>query len=337
MAESMKVVEIRDRFGIDHLTLGERPVPQPGDGEVLVRLKAASLNFRDFDVVGGARAVSLPLIPVSDGAGEVVAVGRNVTTVAVGDRVCPLYVQGWIGGDLPAQDVVPTLGGPLDGVLRDYGVWPESGVVRFPDFLTDAEAATLPCAAVSAWNAVMAAGRCTPGSVVVLQGTGGVSLFALQFAKAAGATVILTSGSDEKLERGRALGADHGINYRTTPDWGAAVKRLTGTGADLVVDIGGVGTLGQSAAALRNGGRISAVGFVGSLSGELNIGPFLMKGLRLRFIRVGNRTHFEAMAKAIAQHRLRPVVDRVFPFAEIRDAFRHLQAAGHFGKVCIGF
>jgi NADPH:quinone reductase-like Zn-dependent oxidoreductase len=258
----MKAIRMNDRFGIEHLKLEElaRPVPKPG--EVLVRLLAASLNYRDLHVIGGVRALKLPLIPLSDGAGRVVEAGEGVQGLAVGDRVMPTFVQGWLAGRHPDIDPLPTLGGPLDGVMVEYGVWPEAGLVRVPDYLTDVEAACLPCAAVSAWNALFGAEGLEPGQTVLVQGTGGVSLFALQFAKAAGARVIVTSSSDAKLERAAALGADDFINYTKTSGWGRAAREIVARGADVVVDIGGAATFEESLAALRNGGRISMVGFV---------------------------------------------------------------------------
>jgi NADPH:quinone reductase-like Zn-dependent oxidoreductase len=331
----MRVIEIRERFGIEHLAPGERDLPEPGPGEVLVRLKAASLNYRDLLVVNGTRKIPLPLIPVSDGAGEVVAVGDNVTRFSAGDRVMPMFIQGWISGPHPDIENLPTLGGPLDGVLADFGVWHESGLVRIPAFLSDAEAACLPCAALSAWNALFVSGSLRPGETVLLQGTGGVSLFALQFAKAAGAKVIITSSSDEKLDRARLLGADHCINYLRTPEWGTAARELTGVGVDYVVEIGGAQTLAQSLVAIRNAGQISLVGFVSGTATGLDVSQVGMKSAVIRGIRVGNRVSMEAMLRAVSQHAIKPVIDSQFEFHDAPAALRYLSEGRHFGKVCI--
>ena len=336
-AENMKVIEIGEQFGIGNLRSTRRAKPQPGLGQVLVRLRAAALNYRDLLVVNGARQVPLPLIPVSDGAGEVVAIGAGVSRFEVGARVMPMFVQGWVSGPHPAQDQLPTLGGPLDGVLAEYAVWHESGLVGVPDGLSDQEAACLPCAALSAWNALFVAGALRPGQTVLLQGTGGVSLFALQFAKAAGARVIITSSSDAKLERALALGADHGINYRATPDWGSAARAYAPEGVDYVVEIGGTDTIGQSLLALRNGGQISLVGFVSGTKPQVDVSLVGMKSIRIKGIRVGNRDSMDAMLQAVVQHGIRPVIDRTFPFDQAGQALEYLSQGAHFGKVCIAF
>lgn len=333
----MKALALVDSFGLDALRWIEREQPRPGPGEVVLRIMATSLNYRDRDIIAGKRPLRLPLVPVSDCCGVVEAIGEGVDRFKVGDRAMPCFVQGWIDGAIPAIDSLPTLGGPLDGVLREFGVWPAANLVRVPGHLTVAEAATLPCAAVSAWNALFGDGALLPGDTVVVQGTGGVSLFALQFAKLAGACVIVTSSSKAKLERAQALGADHGIDYVERPDWGRAVRELVPDGVECIVEVGGRGTLAQSIVAARNGGRISFVGFLGGTEAAFDLGELSRKAIRLTGIRVGHRASFEAMCRAISATRLRPVVDRVFSFTDSIEALRRFDAGGHFGKIAITF
>jgi NADPH:quinone reductase-like Zn-dependent oxidoreductase len=334
----MKLFEIRGAFGLDNLTPAERPEPRPGAGQVLLKLRAWSLNYRDLLVVKGLYnpKLRLPLIPLSDGVGEVGAVGAGVTRVKVGDRAAGLFMQKWLCGELTDARAKSSLGGGgAEGLLAEYAVLDQDGVVPVPAHLTDEEAATLPCAALTAWHALVSEGNVKAGDTLLVQGTGGVSLFALQFARLAGARVIATSSSDAKLERARRLGASDGINYKTTPDWEERVRALTGgTGVDHVVEVGGAGTLGKSLRAVRAGGRISLIGILTG-GGEVNPLPILMKNVRVQGIYVGSREMFEAMNRAIALHELRPVVDRVFPFAEAREALRYLESGAHFGKVCI--
>ena len=333
----MKVFEIKDGFSLDNLRLAERPEPRPGHGQVLIKVRAASLNYRDLLVVKGAYnpKLPLPLIPCSDGAGEVVAVGEGVTRVRVGDRVAGIFMQKWLAGEIDDKGARSALGGDIDGMLAELVVLSEDGVVPIPEHLTFEEGATLPCAAVTAWHAVVENGI-RPGDTVLILGTGGVSLFALQFARLAGARVIATSGSDEKIARVTQLGASDGINYRAVPEWDRPVRELTGrTGVDLVVEVGGAGTLPRSLRAVRVGGQISLIGVLAGGAGEVNPLPVVMKKVRLQGIFVGSRAMFEAMNRAIALHRLRPVIDRVFPFAEAREALHFLESGAHFGKVCI--
>lgn len=335
----MRTVEIRDAFGLDNLALAERPDPCPGPKEVLIRVRAAALNYRDLLMVRGEynRKQPLPLIPCSDGAGEVVAAGGGVSRVKVGDRVCGIFAQRWIAGEPTREKLRSTLGGPLDGMLAEQVVLSEEGVVPVPAHLSDEEAATLPCAAVTAWNALTRHGGVKAGDTVLLQGTGGVSLFALQFARLLGARVILTSSSDEKLARARELGAAEGINYRETPDWGAKVKALTGgVGADCVVEVGGAGTLQQSLQAVRIGGRVLLIGVLSGSAAQVPLNAILMQQVRVQGILVGDRESFEAMNRAIGTSGLRPVVDRVFPLEDSRAAFEHMAAGSHFGKIVIG-
>jgi len=336
----MKVLEIQDNFGLDSLKLAERPQPQPGFGQVLVKVRAASLNYRDLMVVKGQYdpRMSLPRVPLSDGAGEVVAVGENVTRVKVGDRVAGIFMQTWIGGEVTPAYSKSALGGAIDGMLAEYVVLNEEGVVHVPEHLSYEEAATLPCAAVTAWNALVTQGRLTAGETVLVQGTGGVSLFALQFARALGARVIATSSSDEKLERALSLGASDGVNYRSVPEWDKRVRELTGgSGVDHVVEVGGAGTLNKSLGAVRMGGTISMIGVLTGGGGEINTISILMKSVRVHGIYVGSRVMFEAMNRAIALHNLKPVVDRVFPFEQAIDALKYMESGAHFGKICLSF
>ncbi len=335
----MKVVELANAFGIDSLTVTERPEPRPGPGQVLLRMRAWSLNYRDLMVAKGQYnpKLRMPAVPLSDGVGEVDAVGEGVSRAKVGDRVAGCFMPKWTCGELTEAKSRSALGGGgAEGMLAERVVLDQEGVVHVPEHLTDEEAAALPCAGVTAWHALVTAGRVGPGDTVLTQGTGGVSLFALQFARAAGARVVITSSSDAKLERARALGAADGVNYKSTPDWEERVRQLTGgTGVDHVVELGGAGTLGKSLRAVRTGGRISLIGVLTGAGGQVNPLPVLMKGVCVQGIYVGSREMFEAMNRAVALHRLRPVVDRVFPFGEVREALRYLESGAHFGKVCL--
>lgn len=334
----MRAVEIHGAFGLDNLVLTERPDPRPGPGQVLVRLRAASINYRDLLTVEGKYnpKQKLPLIPCSDGAGEVVEVGEGVTRVQPGERVSTVFAQKWISGRPTRERLRSTLGGPLDGTLAELAVFNEEGLVKTPDHLSDEEAATLPCAAVTAWTALVTEGGLAAGDTVLVQGTGGVSLFALQIAKILGARVIATSSQDEKLERVRRMGADGLINYREVPEWGKRAKELTGgTGVDHVVEVGGAGTLQQSLQALRFGGTVSLIGNLSGTKAEILLTHVFMQNLRIHGILVGHRESFEALNRAVALHQLRPVVDRVFPLEEARAAMEHMAAGGHFGKIVV--
>jgi NADPH:quinone reductase-like Zn-dependent oxidoreductase len=333
----MKAYEIREAFGIDHLTIAERETPAPRHGEALVRIRAVSLNYRDLMVVKGLYnpRIPLPFIPFSDGAGEVIAVGEGVSRVKVGDRVAGIFMQDWLAGELTDATQKSALGGGGQGMLAEDIVLGEDGLVHIPEHLSYEEASTLPCAAVTAWHAVIESGL-RPGDRVLLLGTGGVSLFSLQFARIAGAEVFITSSSDEKLDKARQLGAVHGINYTTEPGWGRRVRDMTGgTGVDVVVEVGGAGTLPQSITAVRTGGRISLIGILTGTAGEINPLPLVMKKVRLQGIFVGSREMFESMNRTITLHHLRPVIDRVFPFDGVRDALRHMESGSHFGKICV--
>ena len=336
----MKAFEIQNKFGLDSLTLTERPDPKPSYGQVLIKLRSLSLNYRDLMVVKGLYnpKLPLPLIPFSDGVGEVVAVGEGVTRVNIGDRVAGIFFQKWLAGELTAEKAESALGGAIEGMLAEYVVLHEDGVVHVPEHLTDEEAASLPCAAVTAWNALFTSGGLKAGDTVLIQGTGGVSIFALQFALLAGARVIATSSSNEKLERVLQLGASDGINYKQTPDWGKKVRELTaGGGVDYVVEVGGAGTLTESLRAVRYGGQISLIGVLTGGSAEINTASILMKNVKVQGIYVGSREMFEAMNSAIALHKLHPVCDRVFPFHEAPEALKYMETGSHFGKICIRF
>ena len=332
----MKSFLLKSGFGIDNLSCEGVPEPKPGPGEILVKMRAWSLNYRDLLVVRGVYAPKLkfPFQILSDGVGEVVETGEDVSRVQVGERVAGAFMQKWVEGPLDEGKAKSALGGNIAGLAAEYVVLDAEGVVHVPQHLTDEEAATLPCAAVTAWNALVASGRLAAGDTVLVQGTGGVSLFALQFAHMMGARVIVTSSSDSKLERALQLGASDGINYRTTPEWDSATRALTaGRGVDHVVEVGGAGTLPKSLNAVRFGGNISLIGVL--TGGEVNPIPILMKGVAVQGIFVGSREMFEAMNRAIDFNGLKPVVDRVFPFAELPDALRHMESGAHFGKIVI--
>ena len=334
----MRAVEIRGGFGLDNLALVDRPDPRPGPGQALVRLHAVSLNYRDLLTVKGKYnpKQKLPLIPCSDGAGEVVEIGEGVTRVAPGNRVSANFAPRWIAGPPTRDKLRATLGGPLDGTLAELAVFEQEALVEIPEHLSDEEASTLPCAAVTAWSALVTEGGVTAGDTVLVQGTGGVSLFALQIAKLLGARVIATSSRDDKLAKARELGAAEGINYREVPEWGVRAKELTGgAGVDHVVEVGGAGTLQQSLRAVRFGGTISLIGNLAGTKTELLLTQIFMQRLRVNGILVGHRESFEAMNRAIAFHRLRPVIDRVFPLEESRAAFDHMAAGDHFGKIVV--
>lgn len=327
--------QVAGGFGRENLSLVTVPQQAPGAGEVRLRMQAVSLNFRDHLMVAGAYnpRQPLPLVPCSDGVGIVEAVGEGVTDVSLGDRVCPVFCQGWLSGPIPANNVTTSLGGPLPGTLREEMIVPAAGVVHVPSHLTDAEAACLPCAAVTAWHALE---DVSEGDWVLTQGTGGVSLFALQLAQLKGARVLVTSSSDERLARAAALGATHGLNYKTTPGWGKAAKALVPTGFDCVVELGGADTLDQSLRAVRAGGRIALIGVLGGVRAEVLLTRILMHGVRVQGIFVGSRDHLVSLADALSAHpEVRPVVDRVVSFDEAPQAFDQLALGGHFGKVVI--
>lgn len=335
----MKLYRIAKAGSIDALELCDEPEPTPSFGQILVRVHACSLNYRDLMVVKGQYGGAKPdrLVPLSDGAGEVVAVGDGVTRFRVGDRVAGCFFDGWTGGALTGALEKTARGGARHGMLAQYVVLSEGGAVLVPPHLSFEEAATLPCAALTAWHALVPFGRVAPGEIVLTQGTGGVSIFAVQFARAMGAKVIATSSTDEKLERVRGLGAAETINYRAHAEWQDEAKRLTGrVGVDLTVEVGGPGTFARSMQATRSGGRIAVIGLLSGPGGTIDPLTILLRRLKVEGVLVGSTEMFEAMNRAIALHGIRPVIDRVFPFADVREAYRHMEAAAHFGKIVIG-
>lgn len=336
----MKTVELSE-IGIEHLQVADHPTPEPGHGEVRLKMSAATLNYRDLMTVSGGYGAGyklphVPLIPLSDGCGVVEAVGPGVTRVKPGDRVATMFFPNWIAGDATREGLSAALGGVLDGCWRDTMVISAQGVSKAPEHLSDAEVAALPCAALTAWRSLMVEGGLKAGETVVVQGTGGVSIFALQFAKAAGAEVIVTSSSDEKLARAYALGADHLVNYKKTPEWSKAVREITGgRGADHVVEVGGAGTLAESLKAIRVAGHVSVIGVLAGPVKDLEIRWIMGPNAKVKGITVGSREQFEAMCRAIALHEIKPVIDATFPFAAARQAFEHMAGQSHFGKIAI--
>jgi NADPH:quinone reductase-like Zn-dependent oxidoreductase len=327
-----------DSFGVENLKLAETPPPKPGPGEVVVDVKAFSLNYRDLLVIKGLYnpKLKLPVTPVSDGAGVISAVGDEVVGVNAGDRVMSHFISGWIDGPFRQEYVGTTLGAPAAGLAAEQVVLPADAVLPIPSGYDFAQAATLPIAALTAWSALVTVGNLQQNQSVLTLGTGGVSIFAVQLAKAMGARVIITSSSDAKLERARQLGADHTINYKTTPKWERSVLEITGgAGVDLVVENVGPGTLDQSMKATRAGGKIGLLGALTGLQGSINTGLILMKRLEIHGIMVDSRAAFEAMVKFIEQHRVEPVIDRRFDFEQFPDALRHMEAGEHFGKIVV--
>jgi len=319
-------------------TLTEAPLPEPGPHEVRVRIEAASLNYRDLLVLGGvAQGAGDGRIPLSDAAGTVDAVGAQVRHLAVGDRVAASFFHDWTDGPFQARYMSSALGGSAtDGVLAEHVVLPETAWVRVPATLDAVEAATLPCAAVTAWHGLIARGGLSAGDTLLVQGTGGVALFGLQFAAALGARVIVLSSSDDKLARARALGATDLVNYRTTPDWDAAVLDLTGgQGVSHVLELGGPQTYQRSLNVVGAGGRIAQIGVLTGFGPQPNLARLQSMNADIIGVTVGSRAHFEDMLAFIAERRITPVIDRVFAFDAVNDAYAHLRAAHHVGKVVI--
>lgn len=335
----MRVFQIEDDWGMDHLRLSTRPEPTAGPGQVVVQMKASSLNYRDLVVPNrsyGSHSGNLPLIPVSDGAGVVVEVGSGVRRVAVGDRVCPTYFQRWVSGEPDLERLTQSLGGPIDGTMTEYMCLSEEGICKVPSHLSDIEAATLPCAALTAWSALVTCSNTRPGDRVLIQGCGGVALFAVAFAKVLGAHVTVISSSEERIERVRQMGADATINYRSTPEWAKATREITaGRGYDLVLELGGEKTLPQSLRCIRPGGTVAMIGILSGSAMAASLGLIITRQVRMQGVTVGHRDGFEAMLRAIEQHRLKPVVDRVFAFEELKEAMSYLQSGAQFGKVCL--
>lgn len=327
-----------EAFGLENLRLTDVEPARPGPGQVCVDVRALSLNYRDLLVLTGQYnpRLRLPATPVSDGAGVVTAVGDGVASVRAGDRVVSHFVAGWTDGPFRAEYVATTLGTPGPGLASEQAVLPEMAVLPIPEGLSFAEAATLPIAALTAWSALVTEGRLAKGQTVLTLGTGGVSIFALQFAKAMGAKVILTTSSDQKAQRARALGADEVVNYRESPDWDKAVlERTGGLGADITVENGGAATLNHSLKATRAGGVVAMLGAITGLQAQVNLSLVLMRRIHIAGIMVDSRASFAAMNRFLVERGLRPVIDRRFPFEQLRDALAHMQSGKHFGKIVV--
>lgn len=325
-------------FGIDSLRLEEKVSPTPGPGQVHVRVRAMSLNYRDLMVVKGFYnpKLAMPRVPCSDGAGDVIAVGEGVTQWKAGDRVAGIFMQNWQDGPPSPAKTKGALGGDIDGMLATEVVLSQDGLVRIPDHLTYEEGTTLPCAAVTAWNALFTWAHTKPGDTVLIQGTGGVSIFALQFAKLAGARVLGTSSHDEKLDRAGSLGLDTGVNYKSNPDWDKwAIDQTGGKGVDLVVEVGGSGTLGRSLEAVAMGGTVAQIGVLTGGPDVVDVRPILSKHIQVHGVYVGSRANFVAMNEAIHRHNLHPVIGETFSFSDAPQALRTMESASHFGKIVV--
>ena len=335
----MRAWEIVSDGGVDALVLNGRPMPEPGIGEVLVKVHASSINYRDLSTIEDpvGRGLPYPTVPNSDAAGEIAALGAGVAGWQIGDRVASCFFSDWSAGPITPAAMASALGGAVPGVLAEYVTLPAAGVVSLPDHLSWNEAATLPCAALTAWHALTEPRPVRPGETVLLLGTGGVSVFAQQFCRVMGARTIATSSSDDKLQRMKDLGAAVTINYRSTPDWEKAVLDLTGgTGVDRVVEVGGPGTLQKSIAAARVGGQVQLIGILTGAAGQITPTDIMRKSISVRGIYVGSRQMFNEMNRAIAEHGLKPVIDETFAFEDARDAYARMRAASHFGKLVIG-
>lgn len=331
----MKQIVLNSPSSIEDIKLVEVERPEPGANELLVRVRASSLNFHDYLVATGIMAAADGRVPLSDGAGEVIAVGANVTGFKPGERVIGTYFPDWDGGQPSASKITRMRGEHVDGFAREYVVLPESAFVKVPAGLTDLEAATLPCAGLTAWRALMVEGKVKPGDIVLIEGSGGVSIFALQFAKMAGATVIAITSTEEKMAKLKELGASYVLNYLEDPKWGAKVREITnGRGVDHVVEVVG-GDLGQTIRACRVGGQIYMVGALSRKPIQFPAGQVITGNVRIVGLTVGSHGHLEAMMRAIESNGLKPVIDRVFALEDIQQAFRHQEAKGHFGKICI--
>lgn len=337
----MRALSVEAPWGIEAIKVVEAADPTPGPGEVLVRMRAVSLNYRDLLMVQGVytRAPKAEAItPFSDGCGVVEAVGPGVTRFQPGDRVATMFFQNWVSGPPTLQKLMSSLGSPIPGAGRELAVFSQEGLSKVPAFLSDQQVATLPCAALTAWRALFEDASLRPGDTVVLQGTGGVSIFGLQFAHAAGLRTLITSSSDDKLARAKTLGADHLTNYRKEPEWSQAVRAATrGVGADLIIEVGGGGTIEQSMKAIRIGGHVAIVGVVGGLGGPFNTAALIGNSAKLQGLSVGSRDMFEAMCRLIELHRIQPVVDKVFAWTDAKAAFAAMQGGEHFGKIVLEF
>lgn len=336
----MRAYQVQTADGFEQIARVTLPEPECGPEDVRIRFTAASLNYRDFGVADGGyyRNNACPVIPASDGAGEIVEVGTSVSKWQVGQRVSPIFVRDWIDGPPSDAALRTCLGGGIDGVLAEFGVFPQSSVVPLPAELSDAEAATLPCAGVTAWHALVVSGRLQAGQTVLLLGTGGVSMFALQIAKAMGARVVVTSSSDEKLTHVTSMGADEVVNYRTHPDWHKEVMRLTdGVGADHVVEVGGPGTLERSLKCTRVAGHVHLIGLLDSPTARVGPMAAVMNLITVRGIYVGSRQMHEQLLDFLVEHQIHPLIDRQFDFEQAHDAYRYLASQQHMGKVVIRF
>lgn len=339
----MRALNVQAPWGLDAIKIVDLPDPKPGPGQVLVRMKAVSLNYRDLLMVNGMYARGAAntkdvITPFSDGCGVVEAVGEGVTRFKAGDRVATLFFQGWISGPPSLEKLTTSLGFPIPGAGAELQTFSEHGLSKVPDFLTDQQVATLPCAALTAWRGLFVDARLEPGDTVVLQGTGGVSIFGLQFAHAAGLRTLITSSSDEKLSRAQALGADHVVNYKTTPAWSGPVREATqGRGADFIMEVGGGGTIQESMRAIKIGGHIAIIGVVAGAGEPFNPAALIGNSAKLQGLSVGSRDMFEAMCRMIELKKIAPVVDKVFPFTEVQAAFAAMAAGEHFGKIVLEF
>ena len=333
----MKICEL-SAWGFENLRYRDVPTPQPGPGQVLLKFGAASVNYRDYQIVAGefAPAQPLPIIPGSDGAGQIVATGDNVDGLSPGDRVSPLFFPEWMSGEAHGNERSVSTGLETLGVFREYGLYEQHQVCRVAPHLTDAEASCYPCAGLTAWNSLVTFSRITAGDIVLVQGTGGVAIMALQMAKAMGAQLIVTSSSNDRLQRALALGADHGINYRETPKWGEAARKLTdGRGVDAVIEIGGEGTLPQSVTALRRGGHINVIGYLAGIGLGLSVFDLIERNANIHGLSVGNREQFEEMMDFVGEHDIRPVIGRTYSFDKAGQAIQDIARGGNFGKLIV--
>ena len=339
----MRALNVTAPWGLDAIQVVEKPDPTPGAGQVLVRMKAVSLNYRDLLMVNGmygrGTASSADVItPFSDGCGVIEAVGAGVTKFKPGDRVATLFFQNWNSGPPNLEKLMSALGFPIPGAGAELQVFGQDGVSKVPEFLTGQQVATLPCAGLTAWRGLFEDARLEPGDTVVLQGTGGVSIFGLQFAKAAGYRTVITSSSDEKLARAKAMGADHLVNYKTTPGWSGPVREATGgRGADFIMEVGGGGTIQESMRAIRIGGHIAIIGVVAGAGDPFNPAALIGNSAKLQGLSVGSRDMFEAMCRALDLHKIGPVVDKVFPWTDAKAAFSAMAGGEHFGKIVLQF
>ncbi|MBB5499362.1 NAD(P)-dependent alcohol dehydrogenase [Paraburkholderia sp. MM5384-R2] len=337
----MKIWEINEKFGIENLKLNDAEEPRPGPGQVKLRMLAASLNYRDLVIVQGeyGKVIKPPVVPVSDGMGEVVEVGEGVTKFKVGDRLCPIFFPDWLEGEATGGTLRQdrALGSSRNGMLCEFAVVAQERAVQVPDYLSDVEAATLPCAGVTAWNALMHGRPIMPKETVLIQGTGGVSVIALQLAKAMGANAIVISSSDEKLERAKKLGADATVNYRQFEDWHKEVVKICAGGVDRVIEVGGAETLPKSLKAVRAGGTISLVGILSGGKAAIELALVVMRFIRLDGITVGSRSDFESMLRTMNHVKLRPEVGLTVPFREVPAAFEKVREGGTFGKICVSY